>query len=458
MATVRRSRGKWVADYRDHHGKRRIEGPKGQFENKAQEKKAAQALLTQRLSEVSRGDFQPHRTRPTFPQVCERYLEGKVNIRPSTRRGYECLIGLYLSPYFEGWKVTDISTSDLERFRSELAEGLPAPIVEAFVRRETAARPRLVAARAKQRAAKKKPGVRTINKCLTLLTMIFNYAHKHGWVERNPAEHVEKLRDAGAHERRPLDTNILTPDEVRLLIDAGEPAHRDKHGVTTSTNYRLIIKVAIFTGLRAGEMTGLQWGDIDWHSRQLHVRRAWKEGAYHMPKTLTSTRRVDLPKLLIDELREWQLACPKGADGLVFPNLEGKPMSHANLLQRGFYPALRRARLRKIRFHDLRHTFASLLLANGEDVVRVSRLLGHASPSITLNVYSHMLPKEHYGGTDRLAELIYGGNKVETLPKKTPSEGARPISKLPINHLLRVVAGVGIEPTTRGFSIRCSTN
>jgi integrase len=64
--------------------------------------------------------------------------------------------------------------------------------------------------------------------------------------------------------------------------------------------------------------------------------------------------------------------------------------------------------LRKIRFHDLRHTFASLLMANGEDVVRVSRLLGHASPTITLRVYSHMLPKEHYGSAERLADLVNG--------------------------------------------------
>ena len=93
---------------------------------------------------------------------------------------------------------------------------------------------------------------------------------------------------------------------------------------------------------------------------------------------------------------------------LVFPNLAGKPMSNTNLLQRGFYPALRRGGLRKIRFHDLRHTFASLLIANGEDIVRVSRLLGHSSPTVTLNVYAHMLPNEHYGSAERLKELVFG--------------------------------------------------
>ncbi|XOV85709.1 MAG: tyrosine-type recombinase/integrase [bacterium] len=97
---------------------------------------------------------------------------------------------------------------------------------------------------------------------------------------------------------------------------------------------------------------------------------------------------------------------------MVFPNLVGKPISHANLLQRTFYPALRRAGLRKIRLHDLLHTFASLLIANGEDVARVSRLLGHSSPVVTLKVYSHQLPDDSYreGSADRLMDFV-GGSK-----------------------------------------------
>lgn len=108
-------------------------------------------------------------------------------------------------------------------------------------------------------------------------------------------------------------------------------------------------------------------------------------------------------------------------------------MNPVNMLQRGFYPALRRAKLRTIRFHDLRHTYASLLIASGEDIVRVSRLLGHASPTVTLNVYTHMLPKEHYGSADRLAALVLGepnGNKVETSTRRgRETETGRDLSK-----------------------------
>jgi hypothetical protein len=83
-------------------------------------------------------------------------------------------------------------------------------------------------------------------------------------------------------------------------------------------------------------------------------------------------------------------------------------------MQRGFFPALQRAGIRRIRFHDLRHTFASLMISNGEDIVRVSRLMGHATASFTLNVYSHMIPREHDPSGDRLASLVFG-NKMETV-------------------------------------------
>lgn len=407
MATVRKNRGRWVADYRDQHGKRRIEKPPGSFDNLAQERIAAQELLTKRLAEVARGDCVAARARLTFGEVCDRYLDSKVNIRASTMRSYAGLIACYLRPYFGSWKIHTITASDIERYRAELARGLPPAIAAALVERARDAKPKWSEARVKRSGARRKPGTRTINKSLTLLTMIFNYAARHRWVDHNPAEYVEKLKDETYLHHRPVDENILTPDEVRRVVAASED------------HYRLLIQAAAFTGMRQGELLGLQWGDIDWSSRQIHVRRAWKDGAFTQPKTRNSQRRVDVPDFLLHELKKWRLRCPKGELDMVFPNGAGNPETHANVLQRGFYPALRRAGLRKIRFHDLRHTFASLLLANGEDVVRVSRLLGHASPHITLNTYSHMLPKEHYGSTDRLAQLVYGGASPKSQPESS---------------------------------------
>jgi integrase len=408
MACVRLHHARWVADYVDEFGQRHRERPEGSFENKAQERRAAQALLSRRLEEIQRHAYTPPSERLIFGEVARRYLESKVGIRSTTRRSYASLIELYLTPYFGERKIHQISAADIERYRTHLAIERPPPIASAFAARLMAERPGLSRARAKQRVAMSKPGVRTINKSLTLLVMIFNYAARHRWVDYNPAEHVEKLRAPVSPDGEALDSNILTPAEVRTLIEAAEPARRAANGELAATGYRLIIQTAVFTGMRSGELRGLQWGDIDWLSRQIHVRRAWKEGEFTQPKTQASVRRIDLPEFLVNELREWRLACPKGKHDLVFPNLVGNPISAANLLQRGFYPALRRAGLRRIRFHDLRHTFASLLIANGEDIVRVSRLLGHASPAITLKVYSHMLPREHYRSTEVLSTLVFG--------------------------------------------------
>jgi integrase len=99
-------------------------------------------------------------------------------------------------------------------------------------------------------------------------------------------------------------------------------------------------------------------------------------------------------------------------------------MSYTNFMQRGFYPALSRAGIRKTRFHDLRHTFASLMICNGEDIVRAPRLMGHSNASFTLNIYSHMIPREHDPSGDRLASLVFG-NKMETVAN-LPAELERP--------------------------------
>jgi integrase len=410
MATVRFYRGHWVADYYDANKRRRIERPEGRYEKATQELHAAQVLLADRLTEVADGIV--HEGRGTFEDAATRWFKAKVRVRPSTRRSYEQLVACYLVPYFGERKLRLIQVTDIERFRAELGQGLPESIKQAFVARLLNAKPGLADARAKQRADQMKPGRRTINKALTVLTMIFNYAMRNQWVTRNPAKYVDHARDERPFEEQPLDLDILTPAEIAALREAATPpTYRD--GKLVTNNYRLMISFAVFTGCRMGEILGAAWSNLDWKSGQFHVRRTFKEGQFDKPKTRTSYRRLTLPTFLLKELKVWRLACPNSQYDLVFPNLDGQPMSHANLLQRGFYPALKRAGIRRIRFHDLRHTFASLMISNGEDIVRISRLMGHANASFTLNVYSHLVPREHDASGDRLAALVFG-NKMET--------------------------------------------
>jgi hypothetical protein len=120
-----------------------------------QERIAAQELLTKRLAEVVRGDHVAARARLTFGEVCARYLASKVNIRDSTMRSYAGLIACYLRPYFGSWKIHTISASDIERYRADLARGLPPAIADALKERRSAAKPKWSQARVKQSLARR---------------------------------------------------------------------------------------------------------------------------------------------------------------------------------------------------------------------------------------------------------------------------------------------------------------
>jgi integrase len=284
MATVRFYRGHWVADYYDLNKRRRIERFKGHFENLTADLRAAQALLADRVAEVADGLV--HEGHGTFEDAAIRWLNSKVAIRPSTRRIYQQLLVGYLIPYFGGRTLRFIQVTDIERFRTELSTGILDSIKQALDARVLAAGPGHAEARAKQRAKQAKISTRSINKALTVLSMVFNYAMRNPWVARNPARYVEPARDQRPLEERPLDMDVLTPEEVAALREAATPAtYRD--GKIVTNNYRLLISFAVFTGCRAGEILGAAWNHIDWESGEYRVRRAYREGHFQEPKTRT---------------------------------------------------------------------------------------------------------------------------------------------------------------------------
>ena len=115
-------------------------------------------------------------------------------------------------------------------------------------------------------------------------------------------------------------------------------------------------------------------------------------------------------------LKEWKLACPPNELDLTFPNEAGQPINHNNLVNRYFEPALKRAGLPKIRFHDLRHTFASLLIEQGENIKYIQTQLGHSSPTVTWNVYAHLMKKVNQEAASRLENTVFNptGHKMVT--------------------------------------------
>jgi integrase len=167
--------------------------------------------------------------------------------------------------------------------------------------------------------------------------------------------------------------------------------------------------LAITTGLRQGELLGLRWQDVDLERRRLQLVRQLK--------TRQSRRAVLLPELAVTALVDHRARQAAEREqqgggweehGLVFPNLAGRPLNPNNLRQRSFFPLLARAGLPRIRFHDLRHGCATLLLGEGVHPKVVSDLLGHSQIGITLDLYSHVSATMQAVAAEAMGRLLGG--------------------------------------------------
>jgi integrase len=131
-------------------------------------------------------------------------------------------------------------------------------------------------------------------------------------------------------------------------------------------------------------------------------------------------RKIDLGPTVLTELKKWKLACPQNELDLVFPNEAGEPINYSNMVQRHFLPALQGAELPRVRFHDLRHSYASLVINQGENIKYIQTQLGHSSPTVTLNVYAHLMKPTNQEAACRLENSVYGatGHKMVTKKEK----------------------------------------
>jgi integrase len=165
---------------------------------------------------------------------------------------------------------------------------------------------------------------------------------------------------------------------------------------------------------------GLRWSDVDWFNNQIHIQRTYNNQSWYDVKTETSNRKIDLGPAMMTELKKWKLACPPCDLDLVFPNEAGGPINHNNMCYRYFEPALKKTGIGKVRFHDLRHTYASLLIEQGENIKYIQNQLGHSSPTVTLNVYAHLMKPVNQEAACRLENSIFetSGSKMVAGNKK----------------------------------------
>jgi integrase len=134
-------------------------------------------------------------------------------------------------------------------------------------------------------------------------------------------------------------------------------------------------------------------------------------GASVTPKARLQGEGLTLAPELIKELKKWRLACPPSELDLVFPNTIGRPENAAGMLYRSFFPALTLAKLPRIRFHQLRHTFASLLIDQGEHPKYIHNQLGHSSIQVTMDIYGHLMETANQKATSRLGRAVFGDSE-----------------------------------------------
>ncbi len=376
---IRKRGSKWYV-YVNYHGRRknRCVGTREAAERVRREIEARLALGDQTF--LTDGG----RAVPTFKVFAEGWLEtyAEVECKPSTKRSYEQLLRLHVTPRFGDKKLTEIKREDIKQFLAKLSQAtqeINHVIVPRFARN-------------------------TLRLIVCALRTVLNAAVEDGLIESNPAARVGKFTKS---EKPARQASAMTRDESEKFLTAISEICAEWHP---------LFLTALRAGLRKGELIALNWGDIQFgenaqdSNRYILVQRNYVQGRFTSPKNKKS-RRVDLSRQLRSELMELRdrrllAAMMAGknsiANDLVFPSQAGTVIKPDNIVPRYMEPALEKAGLRRFRFHDLRHTFGSLLIQDGASLAYVKDQMGHSSIQITVDTYGHLIPGADIAWVDRL--------------------------------------------------------
>jgi len=346
--------GYWVAQYAvTSHGTIKYR----QFYGKTQ-KEAIHKRDEAQTRENSGLVFEAGRT--SVGEYLDRWLEESVkgSVKQSTYDSYSTELRRHVIPVFRRTKLKNLTKDQVRNFRRcKLDEGLSR---------------------------------RSIQYLLFLLRKALQEAVEDGLIPRNVA-HGVKVSQVGKEEIRPLSRK-----QTDTFLEG-----------TSGDRFEALYVLAIHTGLRQGELLGFCWEDVDLDTRTLSVKRTLSGGegsrpVFGTPKTAKSRRTVGLTGTAVETLERHRVAQEEERSrlgplwhntGLVFRSTTSTPVNRHNLMNRSFKPLLEKAGLpQSTRFHDLRHTAASLLFSQGTHPKLVQEALGHSTIAVTMDVYSHMIP------------------------------------------------------------------
>jgi integrase len=362
-------------------------------------KSDAQQLLAERLAQLNRGEFvEP--SSMTFGQFkeewMENYAEGEGEIRSSTLVLYRGFFKNHIIPAFGGKALSKITTQDIQAFKAKMLTS--GKKVVKIVEREDGKKVK--------KTTRTGLSPQSVKHLIRLLRQMFEHAIDWGYLRTNPAKKVRLPKVP----KKEMD--YLNPEEVRTFLRHVPP------------RWYAFFLVAITTGLRVGELLGMRWDYVDWNLRQYFVKETWLrpragiKAGFSVPKTESSIARVDLTPTCLKALRKHKKrqAAEKLAigekyqdQGLIFATPVGGPLDDHHIIQRQFRPFLEAAGIRRsIRFHDLRHTCASLLIYQNESPKYIQKQLRHASIEITFDRYGHLFPETNKEAAMRLDETLFG--------------------------------------------------
>jgi len=241
---------------------------------------------------------------------------------------------------------------------------------------------------------------KTINNYLVLIKGVFNYGKKIGLMSENPAEGIDKL--TVKHK----EMHFLEPKEIVKMLDKAKQFYPDFHAM---------LFTAVFTGMRKGELLALTWDCVDFKENTAYVNKSIFGGKLQDPKTKASIRKIKLSDELVETLQNHKEEQKKqlkknkkrNMGNIVFCNENGKHLDPDNFIDRRFKPVLGKAKFKKhIRWHDLRHTFASLLISKNFPPKYIQHQMGHSSIQITMDRYGHLLPEVNQSAKNAIDNLF----------------------------------------------------
>lgn len=344
-------RTKWVVRYTDMGGKRRLKT----FETK----KDADRYRTKVETEMEKGIHTADSASVTVAEAARLWLEScELRARSGDQMGRLTVVQYrrttinHVLPFLGNIKLSRLTAPMIKEWVNDLLSDPEAP-----------------------------RGQRTVQLAVAVLRMLIGDVQERGLIAHNI------VREAPPRIPMKKKTRVAIPtkDEVRMILGR------------SSGRIRPIVHTAIFTGMRAGEIRGLTWDRVDFRSEVIEVRQAadfW--GNLKSPKSFAGIRDIPMAPNLSQLLREWRLASPNTAGGLVFPTQTGKVMWHASMHHDFWRPFMKSIGLSKpdgtpkYHFHALRHVAASLLIEQGLQPKRIQQIMGHASITMTFDVYGHL--------------------------------------------------------------------